>query len=238
MIDALYVAASGMNAVERLLETSSHNTVNSQTPGYQHRRAILENFGAFLDGAQQRADLIGARETLDFAQGDLRSNESPTALALEGPGFFVVRSGGNDYLTRNGDFRMDLEGQLVTRAGYPLVGSDGSVVRLNPDGGAPRIEEDGAILQDGAEVGRIRVVELTDDETDQLTPAAETLYGIPKSVNPSDASQTFVRQGFLEMPPFAMKSLVEMLVANRNYESMQRAVRTIDRVTQTTLRSV
>ena len=238
MYESLIVAASAMDSVYRELDSVTHNAVNSHTPGYQRHELVTRSFGSCLDQAGGRERLVGGEEVLVFNQGELHQTDEPYAMALEGDGFFVVRgSDGNDYYTRNGQFTLDAQGQLITHAGYPVQGDGGSIF-VDPTLGSIMVEDDGAVLQAGAEVGRVRVVEFDPAERDQMTKAGETLYTVPDGVNPGPNEGTLVRHGFHEIQPYGMKATVKMLVSSKSFDSMQRTIRTIDEIQQQLIRSV
>ena len=238
MNDALYVAASGMHAIQRMLETSAHNAVNTHTPGYQPRKVLLQNFGSFLDDVGNREHLVAGREVVAFEQGDLRKTESPFAVALEGDGFLAVRDGKGDvYYTRNGDFRLNAEGRLVTHAGYEVMAEGERAITVDGTGQV-QIAKDGAVVQDGAEIARLQVWEFDGADRARLVPAAETLFKAPDGVGARPAESTVVHHGYLENPRYGgVQAMVSMLVASRNHDAMQRAIRAIDEAHENTIRS-
>ena len=78
------------------------------------------------------------------------------------------------------------------------------------------------------------------DERNKLVPAGETLFRTTNRFRPSlTEGATVVRHGMLEFPRNAgVKGLVDMLMANKNYEAMQKAIRTVDSVNENMLRNI
>ncbi|MEZ6195514.1 MAG: flagellar hook basal-body protein [Planctomycetota bacterium] len=230
MDDSIFIAASGMHAVERMLENSAYNTVNVNTPGFHRQKVVLQRFGDLLADAGQRADLIGTREYVSFEQGRLNPTELPFASALEGEGFYAVRDpNGRDLYTRNGDFKIDADGKLITRGSLTVLDEDERDIILDPRGGTVDIDENGNVSQGGAVVGRLRVVEFATADRLRLEAISETLYQAPEGVVGEEAKATKVRQGYLETPNFdAAQGLVQMLNARRNYEAMSKALKALD----------
>ena len=88
-----------------------------------------------------------------FAQGALQTTENPTDLAIQGEGFFrITMPDGSTAYTRNGNFKLDANGRLVTSEGYPLadnitfagatpeqsvVIAENGTVSQTPQGGSP-----------------------------------------------------------------------------------------------------
>ena len=230
MDDSIYLAASGMHAVERMMENSTFNTVNAHTPGYQRRKVVIQDFGSLLDDAGRRSDLVGAREYVSFEQGSFRPSELPFATALDGEGFFTVRGPqGQTLYTRNGDFTVTAEGGLVTRAGYPVIGENGDPVTVDPLGPGVSFDKDGTLVQNGEDVGRLRLVDFSEEDRLGMVAASETLFRALDGATPRPAEGLNVRHGYLETPQFdAARGLVQMLLARKNYESMSRAMKALD----------
>ena len=240
MNDAMYVAASGMNAVQQALDNSTHNLVNSQTPGFQSRRVVMQNFGSYLDVAEEQEDMIGAREVIAFEQGDLRQDDNPLAMAIEGEGFFMIRprEKGPTYYSRNGEFAINSKGQLATHGGYPVLDSQGGTIDVDSRKGPIRVQLDGTILQGESEIAKLGLVQFKTADRNRLTAASETLFAAPAEVKPVAADATLVHQGYLELPKYTIQGVVEMLIATRGYETMQRTLRTLDQVQDNAIRSV
>ncbi len=133
----LHLARSGMLARFMDLDVVANNLANVNSIGYKRTRA---NFQELLTAGGKSGVGIRATQRL-MDQGSLRPSRNPLDLAIQGEGFFAVRleDGGTAY-TRDGQFRLDADGQIVTADGYRLVwtGSvpaDALEIHVNPDGG-------------------------------------------------------------------------------------------------------
>jgi flagellar hook protein FlgE len=104
----------------------SQNVANSNSTGYKE----LENqFSALVDESPGQsstgAGVTTSTQALNAMQGQIESTSTTTDLAVEGAGFFVVSdANGNIFLTRNGSFVPDSQGNLVNAAGYYLMGAN------------------------------------------------------------------------------------------------------------------
>lgn len=124
LFGSMRTAASGMNAQASRLATVSDNIANVNTTGYKKASAEFETM---LGQAAQMEYVSGGVLTsvrqLTAEQGALRGTGSPTDLAINGSGFFVVSNeSGANFLTRSGSFVPDANGNLVNTAGYKLMG--------------------------------------------------------------------------------------------------------------------
>jgi flagellar hook protein FlgE len=119
-------AVSGMLADTNWLSTISQNVSNSNTTGYKN---VETEFATVVDQVGSSADALGGVSTtvrsLNSLQGNVVGTTTTTDLAVQGDGYFVVSdSSGALYLTRNGSFVPDANGDLVNSAGYYLMGYD------------------------------------------------------------------------------------------------------------------
>ena len=122
----LNTSVSGMQANSNWLSSISQNVANADTTGYKN---VETDFSSLVDQiANGNADFGGVSTTqvsLNALQGNVVSTSTPTDLAVQGAGFFVVSdSSGALYLTRNGSFTPDASGNLVNSAGYYLMAAN------------------------------------------------------------------------------------------------------------------
>jgi flagellar basal-body rod protein FlgG len=162
----------------------------------------------------------------DFTGGAIRETGNALDLALDGPGFFVVRAPGGPRLTRAGTFTRSSAGQLVTLDGLPVLAPGGQPVTL-PDRGRIAVDERGQISVDGAQVGALQIVE--PPSLERLQKESGTRFVVPPDVPTPPAAATTVRQGAIELSNVnPILTLVEMIDALRVYEAAQRSARSVD----------
>jgi len=121
----LNTSVSGMLADSNWLSSISQNVANANTTGYKN---VETDFSSLVDQiAGGNPDFGGDATTqvsLNSLQGNVVSTSTPTDLAIQGAGFFVVsNASGELFLTRNGSFTPDASGNLVNSAGYYLMGA-------------------------------------------------------------------------------------------------------------------
>jgi flagellar hook-basal body protein len=119
-------SVSGMQADTNWLSSISQNVANASTDGYKR---VITNFSTLVDESSDLTENVTGVTTklhsLNTLQGSVVATSTPTNLAVQGRGFFVVADGGGaEYLTRNGTFVPDAAGDLVNAAGYYLMGFD------------------------------------------------------------------------------------------------------------------
>ena len=120
--------SSANAAIELAISQLRHNLTNSSTPGFKRLRVTLVDSysSASLESAVSnepvtsswlRAGIHGegcrlAPIQIDLKQGQLKDTGRQLALAIDGEGFFVVKRGEKELLTRCGAFTLDRDRQL------------------------------------------------------------------------------------------------------------------------------
>jgi len=137
LASALNTALTGMTAAETTIDVVGNNLANSGTAGFKASEAVFAT--QFLQtrglgssptdtsgGTNPRQIGLGvlvAEITPDFSQGTIEVSSSPSDLAIQGDGFFIVESTtGEQLYTRNGIFKTNAENELVTITGNRLLG--------------------------------------------------------------------------------------------------------------------
>jgi flagellar hook protein FlgE len=121
MFQALFNSLSGLFSFSRSLNTVSNNVANMNTPGFRGSDTFFSN----VDGG--RGTSISG-EGLRTTAGDFRQTGTPTDLAINGNGYFILRDdSGNLYYTRAGQFRFNDQGILSDGVtGYSVMSIDAS----------------------------------------------------------------------------------------------------------------
>jgi flagellar hook protein FlgE len=138
LASALSTALTGLAASESMVDVAGNNVANANTVGFKQSSAVFTtqflqtmNLGTAPSGDQggTNPEQVGlgtqvATITPDFSQGTVATSSSPTDLAIQGNGFFIVQgSSGNTLYTRNGQFTLNSANQLVNTTGQTLLGN-------------------------------------------------------------------------------------------------------------------
>jgi flagellar basal-body rod protein FlgF len=233
----LYQAAATMNAANRWQEVVAENLSAGFVPGFKKQdvsfsavqSGILAGQESGRFGQNGRLSIPAGRVSTNFQQGELQPTDTPTDLALAGPGFFELqRPDGNKVFTRDGQFRLDSSGQLVSRQGYTVLG-EGGPLQLEPGNGASlSISVTGEVSQGGQPRGRLTVVDMNDPRL--LQPIGDGLFvgGDPALVT-QPAPGTVIRQGFVESSnTSSAQEMAGLINAMRMHEAGQKLISTQD----------
>jgi flagellar hook protein FlgE len=117
-------AVSGMLGDTSWLSNISQNVANANTTGYKNAETEFATVVDQVGSASAAGGGVIARlRSLNTLQGSVVGTSTTTDLAIQGDGYFVVSdASGALYLTRNGSFVPDADGNLVNSAGYYLMG--------------------------------------------------------------------------------------------------------------------
>ena len=251
MIRSLRTAALGMAAQQLTLDVIANNLANVNTTGFKRSsvefqdilyETIVSGAGEGGLGQEKPAEIqVGhgnrAVSTFrTFAQGTITDTANPLDMAIDGDGFFqVTRPDGTYAYTRDGAFRLNADGFIVTTTGLRL----GSEVSLPPDTESILISQDGiiAIVLSGEstpeEISQIELVKFVNPAGLQAVGGnlyEETVASGPPTVGfAADEGFGAVLQGFLEKSNVdVVQEMINMIVAQRAYEINSKAVKTAD----------
>lgn len=162
----------------------------------------------------------------NFSQGNIVRTDNQFDFALRGPGFFeVTGESGSVYLTRFGSMTINKDGELTMIDGAKPMGLNGPV-KLEP--GQFSINEYGEVLQKGEIVDKIKLVNFTNLSDIYKVGTShfkekEKLTG-EKTVFEGEIIQSHIEKSNVN----AVTEMIKMIELNRNYESSQKVVNTID----------
>jgi len=227
---SLYQAAAAMNATERWQEMISDNLATASIPGGRKREISFSAIQAGLDSnvsgfANPGYVLPAANTVTNFQQGELHPSGNSMDFALEGPGFFSIQMpDGQQAYTRNGQFQLNAQGQLVTSQGFRVLGDSGPI-QFDAGSSIPiTISATGEVSQGADQKGKLKITEF--NKPDQLTAMGGSLFRVDNpDLKTTNGNNTYVRQGSVEnansSPTMEMASLI---TAMRMFESNQKVL--------------
>lgn len=226
MDSGFYAACTALMARSQALDLVANNLANVSTPGFRAEhdvfRSLLAGSSSFpmsgLNQAVNNYSVLGESH-FDLGQGSLEKTGNDFDLAIQGSGFFAVRTASGLVYTRNGNFHVSPKGKLITAQGDLVMGVTGPIDIV---GGSATISPDGTISVNGAVAGQLKVVDFPAGTP--LESVGSTYYSAPpkSEIAATDAS---VQQGSLEMSNVnPVASAVELVTIQRYAEFMQRAL--------------
>ena len=232
----IYTVVSGAVAQERRLGFISNNLANALTAGYKSSKPIFEGVlsSSVMETHTNKEDntFVGTYEShINFDQGSFADTGNRLDLALQGDGFFVIRTPEGHRYTRNGQFALNADKVLVTQSGFPVVGEGGDIVIDGRDvviekDGSVLVEKDGSAKVDRTPAGKLKLVRFAEKEF--LRPVGRSLF---ENVNPENrelrTEDCSVNQGYTEASNVeVVKEMLNMIACMRAYEAYRKVQQT------------
>jgi flagellar basal-body rod protein FlgG len=255
MMRSLWISKTGMEAQQMQLDVISHNLANVSTTGYKRENAVFEDL-MYQNLRQAGANTtdqttlptglqigLGTRAVAisrNFSQGNLQQSSNSLDVAVSGQGFFELQMpDGTTGYTRDGSFKVNSQGQLVTNNGYTVqpginipanatsvtIGNDGTVSVVLPTQATPQT------------VGNLQLSNFINPAG--LDPKGQNIYaetaasGAPNNGTPGQNGLGILQQGFVETSNVnVVAELVNMIQTQRAYELNSKAIKTSDEMLQ------
>jgi flagellar basal-body rod protein FlgG len=256
MIRSLYTAATGMTAQQLNMDVIANNLANTNTTGFKRSRAdfqdlLYQNTRAAGTSAAAGAQVptgiqigLGARAAAVervLSQGDFRQTSNPLDLVIEGNGFFQLQlTDGQIGYTRDGTFKVDSQGRLVTSDGNALLPE----ITIPPEAvGRLTISQDGTVFASlpgtatPQQLGQVQLARFVNPEG--LESVGRNVYrptagsGDPATGTPGLEGYGTLGSGFLEMSNVkVVEEMVDMITAQRAYEINSKSIQAADEMLQ------
>lgn len=216
--NTVYIALSRQLALNRQLSVVANNLANMNTTAYKTQRMLFEEFLVRTDDGQKMSFVQDVAVARNLEDGELSPTGNPLDMALSGRGYFAVETPEGLRYTRNGHFRFDAEGRLVTQDGFAVLDEGGQPIQADPDLAQLQVSPDGTMTIGPGQTARLQVVGFANEY--KLSPVGAGLYETEEQPQPAPAAK--VMQGMLEgsnvEPILEMNSMIEL---SRAYQSTQ-----------------
>ncbi|MGE4295034.1 MAG: flagellar basal-body rod protein FlgG [Campylobacterales bacterium] len=256
MIRSLYTAATGMKAQQLSIDTVSNNIANVNTAGYKKQRAefadlmyqVMEYAGTSTSATTISPTGmevgLGVRPTAIqklFTQGNFKETGNQLDVAVSGEGFFQIQlPDGSTAYTRNGGFKLDANGTIVTADGYPLlpqvvVPADTTQLTIGTDGTI-------SVMQAGQtqanQIGQFELADfinpaglhaLGDNNYINTTASGDPIVGQPGLNGLGQTRQLFVELSNVQL----VEEMTDLISGQRAYEAGSKAITTSDEMLST-----
>lgn len=255
MIRSLWIAKTGMDVQQTNIDVVSNNLANVSTNGFKRARPVFEDLiyqtlrpagGQTSQQSQLPNGLqlgTGARTVATsriFTQGNIQQTENRLDVAISGDGFFQIQMpDGTTGYTRDGSFRMDNQGQVVTAQGYPVISFPAiplgtEDVTIGGDGTVSLRQAGSAAVTNA---GQLQLASFINNAG--LDSRGENLYletsasGTPNTGTPSQGGLGLLQQGYVETSNVNVtEELINMIQAQRAFEINSRSIQASDQMLQ------
>ncbi|MBM3852302.1 MAG: flagellar basal-body rod protein FlgG [Verrucomicrobia bacterium] len=251
---SLYSAATGMEAQQLNLNTIANNLANVNTPGFKRSKIEFQDLLYQRPTRASGSDSGGgnlvptgtevgngsrvAATSKVFTQGQLNQTGERLDVAIQGEGFLEIqRPDGTIGYTRDGSFKLNAQGQVVTVDGLPVLSG---FQPIPPGTNSISISENGQVSIQGAngrQTFRLTLVRFSNPSG--LRSLGGNLYeetpasGTPETGQPGEQGFGSTIQGYLEASNVnIVEEMVALIVAQRAYEINSKSIQTSDEMLQ------
>lgn len=256
MVRSLWTGAAGMTGQQANIDTISNNLANVNTTGYKKVRAEFEDLiyqTLRIAGTPATEDTVtpvgvqmghGVKQAASqriFTQGSPQATDNVSDLAIMGEGFFRIQLYDGSYAyTRDGAFKIDSDGRLVTSKGYRVLPDivmpenflPQSVVVTDTGAVSVKVPMPGGEVEE-TDVGQIELYRFPNPVG--LTALGENLFKVSEASGdaipgrPGYEGMGKTLHKFIEMSNVSVVSeMVNLIVAQRAYEFNSRTIQTTD----------
>lgn len=225
-----YIALSRQMVLQRQLSMTANNIANMDTPGFKRQAMLFGEHLSELRTGGEASYVYDKGSVSDLAPGPIATTGASLDFAIDGDGYFTIETAVGPRYGRDGQFKLGADNEIVTREGYKLLDDAGQAIAIPAGAREITVAEDGSILADGQQVGRIQVVRFEDEE--RIVHTAEGLF--KSDGDPLPAEDARVIQGAIERSNVnPVRELVNMLEIQRDYQGAHRMIKTEhDRMTR------
>lgn len=255
MIKALNTAATGMQAQQTNMDVIANNLANVSTSGFKKSRAEFEDLmyhnvkepgqatglnSVTPTGVQTGLGVRTAAISRDMGIGNANVTKNPLDVQIEGAGFFqVITPDGQMAYTRDGQFKKDAQGRIIDKNGNILqpevtIPADASGVEIAPSG---EVRVTQGVNNEIRQIGQIDVVNFVNPSG--LKAMGKNLFmqtgasGQPVVARPGLQGTGYLAQGQIEASNVnIVDEMVNMITAQRAYETNSKAVQAADQMLQ------
>lgn len=249
MIHAIWTAATGMQAQQMRIDTIANNLSNVNTTSYKRSTVDFQDLlyqtinqpGTDAAGVQIGLGVRPVAVTKLYEQGNLQITNNPLDMAIDGEGFFsVTLSNGTRAFTRDGSFKLDSNGHLVTSKGYQVE----PPIILPPGSSNLHVRSDGTVVatppnqNEQAVIGDIKLTRFPNPAGLQAIGDNLVLEtsasGAPVQQQPSLDGMGTLRQGALEASNVELvREMVMMIATQKAYDTSSKAIMVSDKMMET-----
>lgn len=216
------VALSYQMALKNQLDITANNIANMSTTGFQGSQPLFSQFLVDMGSDSTKIAYVEDTGTLrNVKPGPLNFTGNALDLGLQGDGYFVVENAGEFLYTRNGSFRLDESGRLVTSNGSAILDEQDNPIVFGPDEREIDISRDGTVITENGEIGRLQIVNFANQQDMELLGSSL----LRTNQVPFEAAGTEVVQGMLEgSNVIAVSEMTRMIDLLRSYQAANQLI--------------
>jgi flagellar basal-body rod protein FlgF len=220
MENVSYVGLSQQMALQREMDVTANNIANMNTAGYKTQSVLfLQYINKAQNGDEPLKQVMDYGMYRDMAGGSLKQTFNKLDVGIQGDGYFAVQTPTGVKYTRDGGFALNDKRELVTKAGYQVMGESGPIT-IQADAAEISITPEGSVATEKGTLGKIKIVNFANPQA--MKPVGENLLDAGKELE-QPVQDARIEQGMIENsnvnPIVEMNKMIGVL---RMYQAAQR----------------
>lgn len=205
------------------LDITANNIANTATPGFQSSHPMFVEYLADTPDGQKVTYVEDRGTVRNLNNGPINNTGNVLDVAIQGTGYFTVENEDGVFYTRNGSFRLDADGQMITSSGSVLLGEGDTPIVIAPGETDIRIADDGTVTTENGEIGKLAIVTFENEQEMELV--GNSLLKTDQA--PIAAAKAEVVQGMLEgSNVMAVTEITRMIEILRSYQAANQMITT------------
>lgn len=217
--NSIYVGLSSLVTLERRMDAIAHNVANVSTVGF---RGEGTKFESIVSGKTNDAVSFASagNSYIRTDAGPMIKTDNPLDVAVKGDVWMALSTPQGQVYTRDGRMKMMATGELVSVMGNAVLDVGGAPIMLDANAGAPKISSDGAIYQNGAQIGQIGLYSIPKDAELKYAGNSGVVSDKP-AVPVVDSNSVGLVQGMIEGSNVdAMSEMTRLISVSRAFEQV------------------
>ena len=214
---------SSQMALQRSVDVIANNIANSSTTGFKREGIAFDTIlkQAVSPSGTDTSYVYDRATYRDTSAGTISKTGNSLDFAIQGNAYFEVQTPEGTQYTRNGAFRLDSQGQLVTSTGLPVLSDGGQPIQFPEDSRDITVGGDGFITaQSGTgsertQLGKLGIVSF--DNPKQVIPSGSGM--LKSTATPTQITDDEVVQGSIENSNVnPISEMTDLIQLQRAYE--------------------
>lgn len=239
MANSVNIMAGRLAGQQQKLTATADNVANVNSAGFKRLVTDFSEVQPVKNGVKVGSFVTKGHTTVDYSVGALTKTDNPFSVAIHGQGFFALDNNGTTIYTRDGNFALDAEGNLVSQSGLPVLDTNGAPLTVPADAREIKISSDGTVSSEQGQLGNIGINIFSKEDLPALRRAGNLGFVAGPNATPIIAEAPTVIQGSVENSNVnSMEEVVNLTEVNRAYQGAARLMRQIEDLEQRSIREL